>query len=240
MTFNPPSLSMSRRRRTDEPLSDLVLGVLMLETQFPRVHGDIGNPGTFDPPVRYGVVRGATPQRVVREGDGALLEPFIDMGLALVDQGATALTTSCGFLVQFQRALQAALPVPVWTSSLLLLPRLAAPGVLTVDAAALQGRHLRAAGAPADTPVEGLSPGCAFQRTLLDDLAELDVEDARRQVVHAAMRLKLRRPKTANIVLECTNMAPYAQDVRTATGCAVHDITTLIAQRLATQRVIHA
>jgi hypothetical protein len=32
------------------------LGVLMLDTRFPRVKGDIGNPATFDFPVRYRVV----------------------------------------------------------------------------------------------------------------------------------------------------------------------------------------
>ena len=40
-----------------------MLGVLMLDTRFPRVVGDIGNPLTFDFPVRYEVVRGASPKR---------------------------------------------------------------------------------------------------------------------------------------------------------------------------------
>jgi hypothetical protein len=50
-----------------------------------------------------------------------------------------AITTSCGFLVKFQRELAAAVSVPVFTSSLLLVPfvhRLLAPGrrigILTV------------------------------------------------------------------------------------------------------------
>ena len=37
------------------------LGVLMLETRFPRPVGDIGNPETFVFPVRHSVVRLATP-----------------------------------------------------------------------------------------------------------------------------------------------------------------------------------
>jgi hypothetical protein len=42
------------------------LGILMLDTRFPRPIGDIGHPGTFERagiPVRYAVVRGASPQR---------------------------------------------------------------------------------------------------------------------------------------------------------------------------------
>jgi len=202
-----------------------VLGVLMLDTRFPRVVGDIGNPATFVHPVRYAVVQGASPQRVVRERDPTLLAPFIDAARGLVRDGATAITTSCGFLVMFQRELQEALPVPVWTSSLLLLDELPHAGVVTVDAAALA--------LDATTPVEGITPGCAFQRTLLQDLPTLDVQDAERQVVAAATRLVGRHPDMTDIVLECTNMPPYADAVRRATGRRVHDITTLIAARFA-------
>jgi hypothetical protein len=212
------------------------VGVLMLATRFPRIAGDIGHAASLPFPVRYRVVAGASPQRVVRERDPALLEPFIAAGRALVEEGATAITTSCGFLVLFQQALQAALPVPVWTSSLLLLPelqRMGPAGIVTVDADSLGADHLRAAGAAADTPLEGLAPGCAFQRTLLNDEAELDVDAARAATVAAAQRLVARHPEIESIVLECTNMPPYADAVRAATGRTVHHLVSLLAQRLA-------
>ncbi len=211
----------------------------MLDTRFPRIVGDIGNPVTFDHPVRYATVAGASPRRVVRDHDPSLLVPFIDAGRSLVRAGVHAITTSCGFLVLFQRELQDALAIPVWTSSLLLLPEIQATlvpgrvtGVVTVDADALTPGHLRCARAPDDTPVEGLAEGCPFQRTLLEDQAELDVAAARKATVAAAVRLVDRRPDVAAIVLECTNMAPYAQAVRAATGLPVVDITTLVARRL--------
>jgi hypothetical protein len=210
------------------------LGVLMLDTRFPRVVGDIGHPATFDFPVRLRTVRGASPQRAVRERDPALLQPFIDAGRALVDDGATAITTSCGFLVLFQRELQAALPVPVWTSSLLLLADLSDVGVVTVDAASLSADHLRAAGAPPDTPIEGLAADSTFQRTLLNDEPALDADNARDEVVAAALRLTARCPQLSTIVLECTNMPPYADAVRAATGRTVLDITTLLRERFQT------
>ena len=203
----------------------------MLDTRFPRVLGDIGNPATFAFPVRFKTVQGASPQRVVRERDCALLQPFIDAGLALVAEGASAITTSCGVLVLFQQQLQAALPVPVWSSSLMLLSGLQHAGVVTVDAASLGAEHLNAAGADAETPVEGLDAGCAFQKTLLNDLPTLDTADALLQVVGAAQRLLARHPALTDIVLECTNMPPYAEAVRRATGVRVHDITTLIGAR---------
>lgn len=206
----------------------------MLDTRFPRLVGDIGNPATFDFPLRYAVVRGASPRRVVHERDAELLEPFMAAGRRLVDEhGAAAITTSCGFLVLWQRELQAALPVPVFTSSLLLLPGLANAGVVTVDGAAPTADHLRAAGADADTPVEGLAPGCALQRTLLDDLPELDVVDAEWQVVAAALRLVRRAPALRHIVLECTNLPPYAEALAAASGRPVHHLVSWVHTRWA-------
>ncbi len=210
-----------------------MLGVLMLQTQFPRPAGDVGHPASFGMPVRWQVVAGATPGRVVQQGDASLLQPFIEAGLGLVAQGARALTTSCGFLVRFQQALQAALPVPVWTSSLLKLPELQRPGVVTVDAASLGPETLACAGAAVDTPVQGLEPGGSLQRTLLQDLLTLDTVAARREVVEAAQRLVRRHPGLDSIVLECTNMPPYAADVARATGLPVHHLLTLVHERWA-------
>jgi hypothetical protein len=214
-----------------------MLGILMLDTRFPRIRGDIGASDTFDFPVRQRIVHGASPQRVVRERDPALLAPFVAAGRALVADGADAITTSCGFLVLFQSALQAALPVPVWTSSLLLLPELQAArgparvGVITADAASLGADHLRAAGAALETPIEGLAAGSAFQRCLLDNGSHFDADAARDTTVAAAERLVARHPELTDLVLECTNLPPYADAVRAATGRAVHDITTLLATR---------
>ena len=41
------------------------------------------------------------------------------------------------------------------------------------------------------------------------------------------------RRATEAIVLECTNMPPYADAVRAATGRPVHDLVSLLAARLA-------
>ncbi|HEY6512778.1 MAG TPA: aspartate/glutamate racemase family protein [Burkholderiaceae bacterium] len=207
------------------------LGVLMLETRFPRVVGDVGNAASFAIPVRHRIVAGASPQRVVREGDLTLLEPFVDAARAMVAEGAGAITTSCGFLVEFQAALQAELPVPVWTSSLLKLRELAAPGVITVDALSLGARHLHAAGADATVPVVGLATDCHLQRALLDDEMAIDAGRAEADVIDAAQRLVARWPMVREIVLECTNMPPYAKAVARATRRPVHHIISLLHER---------
>jgi len=222
-------------------LAPAALGVLMLDTRFPRLVGDIGNPATFPFAVRYRVVAGASPSRVVVEADRTLLAPFVAAARALADEGCAAISTSCGFLALFQGELQAAVTVPVWSSSLLLLPELQAAlpagrrvGVVTADVGSMTSAHLRAAGAAEDTPVEGLSPDSAFHATLIDNRPELDAGLAEAATVAAALRLANRHPELGAIVLECTNMPPYAEAVRAATGLPVHDITTLIAARFPT------
>lgn len=209
------------------------LGVLMLQTRFPRLPGDVGHAGSFAMPVRHRVVAGATPQRVVRDGDPALLEPFIAAGQALVAEGARALTTSCGFLARWQAELQAALPVPVWTSALLWLPELVAqqPGVVTVDGASLDAAVLRAAGADPAVPVQGIDPHSALACTLLQDRPGLDAASAEATVVTAARSLCTAHPSTGVIVLECTNMPPYRDAVARACGRPVHDAMTLVHAR---------
>ena len=98
------------------------IGILMLETRFPRIPGDVGNAATWPFPVLYRVVRGASPDRVVRRGADGLLDAFVEAGQELVRVGADGLTTSCGFLALHQADLARACGVPVATSSLMQVP----------------------------------------------------------------------------------------------------------------------
>ncbi len=209
------------------------LGILMLDTRFPRVPGDVGNPSTWPFPVRYGVVRDASPERVVRGRARGLVDAFAAAGRALAAEGAAGIVTTCGFLALHQRRLAQALPVPFASSSLLQLPVLARtlpagkrPGVLTVDAAALTRRHLAAVGADPTTPVVGVVPSGAFARAILGNEPALDVVAAEREIVAAGEKLVGEHPEVAAIVLECTNMPPYAGALRRRLGLPVHDMVS--------------
>jgi Asp/Glu/hydantoin racemase len=210
------------------------VGVLMLDTRFPRPPGDIGCPQTFARagiPARLVTVAGASPIRVVQEADPSLLRPFVAAAQRLAEEGAAMLTTSCGFLARFQHALADAVSIPVVTSSLLQARELAHPGIVTFDAAALVPEVLQAAAVPAGTPVAGVRPGCEFHRRILGNEATLDLAEAQRNVVEAAERLVQLHPHVDAIVLECTNMPPYREAVARATGRPVHDIETLVLAR---------
>ena len=129
------------------------VGIIMLDTKFPRVPGDIGNAGTFPFPVVYESVKGANPTRVVLESDPALIQPFIEAGRELCRRGVRFIVTSCGFLAVFHREFSQAMDVPVLTSSLIQVSLVHAAvgfgtvGVLTANSRALTKKHFEAVGA---------------------------------------------------------------------------------------------
>ena len=102
-------------------------------------------------------------------------------------------------------------------------------GVVTVSAATLTEAHLTAAGVPLDTPIAGTENGREFFRVLIKaEKEEMDIDLARQDVVDAARSLVARHPEVGAIVLECTNMPPYAAAVQAATGRPTYDIYSLI------------
>ncbi|WP_028466994.1 aspartate/glutamate racemase family protein [Nisaea denitrificans] len=212
------------------------VGILMLEAQFPRIPGDMGNALTWDFPVHYRVVRDASPDRVVRHGAEGLLENFIEAAKGLVADGVDGITTNCGFLCLFQEELASAVGVPVATSSLMqvdmvnrLLPAGKRAGVLTISASTLTPAHLEKARVPEGTPIGSTEGGREFTRAILNNELELDVEAAREDNVEAALKMQRDHPDIGALVLECTNMLPYAADIRDATSLPVYSMLSFVS-----------
>ncbi|WP_170410019.1 aspartate/glutamate racemase family protein [Ruegeria arenilitoris] len=211
------------------------VGILMLDARFPRIPGDMGNALTWPFPVHYRIVRNASPDLVVRRGAQGMLDAFVDAARELVDEGVDGITTNCGFLSLFQKELSQAVPVPVVTSSLMqvemvnkVLPAGKRAGVLTISASTLTEAHLRSAQVPEGTPIGSTEGGQEFTRAILDNELTLDVDKARADNVEAALAMKEAHPDLGALVLECTNMCPYAADIQSATGLPVYSIVSLV------------
>lgn len=213
------------------------IGILMLQTRFPRIPGDLGNATSFSFPVVHRVVDGATGSRVVTAGDPALLEPFVEAARELEREGVRAITTNCGFLAMFQRELAAAVSIPVYTSSLLLvpllrqiLPRHQQIGILSVEARSLTERHFRGAGwSSEEIPVilEGMD-GRYFNQRLIGDQLDFEIEKMEQDLVEVARGMVERHPDIGVLLLECINMAPYAAAIQVAIDRPVWDIMVLL------------
>lgn len=213
-----------------------MLGILTLDTDFPRIPGDVGCAATFDFPVKYATVKGATPQEIVHLASDAMLAHFIRAADELVEAGCVGIATTCGFLARWQRELAAELSVPVLTSSLLLVPMVGRMlpshrkvGVVTYSAAALTPTLLESVGAPPYTPVAGVDPQGYFARTIRHGSHRLDSTRMSADVAEAARHLVAQHHDLGAIVLECANMPPYRDAVVAATELPVFDAAQLVA-----------
>lgn len=211
------------------------VGILMLDTRFPRIIGDPGNKATWPFDVHYHIVQGATASDIVCPNDIQNLQPFIEGARALESRGVAGITTSCGFLSLVQEKIAAQIDIPFAASSLMQIPLLESMlgpgkrvGVLTIDSQALTAAHLQAAGAAIDTPVGGTQMGKEFTRAILSDALTMDFNQCRIDNESAALALMEQHPEVSAIVLECTNMVPYAKNIQAVTGLPVYSIYSFV------------
>ena len=220
------------------------VGMLMLDTRFPRPLGDIGNARTWPFPVRYRVVKGALTRRVIGSTDPELLQPFIDAARELERDGVRMITTSCGFLAIFQKEMQAAVGVPMLSSSLLQVP-LAAKVIgkgkrvaIITSRDELTERHYTGTGwSSKDIPVvvTVLPPDAQMTTKYAvkgdeDERPVADQDVIEREMVEAAQNTLRDHPDVGAFVLECTNYVPYGTAIRRALGLPVFDLYTLVMQ----------
>lgn len=216
------------------------LGILQVNTSFHRPPGDVGNLATWSIPVKIKVVTEASSDEVVtssRNYSPSFVENWVNAALELVDEGAIAIITLCGFLATMHPVLQSKLSVPLGTSALLqvpfvlrLVPQGKKIGVITFDAANLGVEHLRAVGVAesdiANVPIVGVKPNGKFQRILREG-EKFDYGAVEAEVLEAAQSLIEENDDIGGIVLECTNIPPYKAAIHRKTGLPVWDIITL-------------
>lgn len=223
--------------KTNNKPSRSFIGIIMLETIFPRIKGDIGNPATFSFPVKYKVVNGASPERMVIQADKNLIQPFIEAGRSLIRDGASAIATSCGFLALFHKELTQALDVPVFSSSLLqvhiaqsIIRKNQKVGIITARKESLTRGHLAAIGIEHySLAIIGMEKAEEFSSVFIKGKPKLDSEKCQQEMKTTALKLKKQNPDIGAVVLECTNMPPYAKVIQTATGgLPIFDVVTMI------------
>ena len=216
------------------------IGILMLDTIFPRLRGDIGNARTFPFPVRYKMVKGAHPERVMDyEPDVRLVEPFAHAARELESEGVKAITTSCGFLAPFQRFLAESVGVPVFTSTLIIVPLVynmmrkgKKVGIFTERAQYLTEKHFQGVGwSTTDIPVaiKGMRENGVFPSTFIGNKSEVDADILCQEIEEMTVEFVAENKDVGAIVLECTNMCPFGKEIHDISRLPVFGIDTLIS-----------
>jgi Asp/Glu/hydantoin racemase len=218
-----------------QPVHGVTIGIMILDTGFQRLPGDIGYAPTFGFPVQYAVVRGATPDRIVKPKADGMLEMFKAAADDLIALGVDGITTSCGFLACLHQELTAHCAVPIATSSLLqiplvqsMLPRGKRVGVLTANKAALTPDHFHSVGVATDLPVVGMPPNGVFRFNNSTGQPVVDRAAQEAEVLGMAEDLLTNNENIGAIVLECTNLPPYSHAIERRFGVPVYDIITLV------------
>ncbi|MEM9250549.1 MAG: aspartate/glutamate racemase family protein [Pseudomonadota bacterium] len=212
------------------------IGVLCLESYFPKPPGHIKNPSALPFTLLYETIPGITVPKLLDHPSAEMIEPFILAAQRLEREGVRAITGSCGFLALFQKELSEAVSIPVFSSSLIQIPMIyhmtgakSPVGVLTAKASALTPAHLAGVGAD-HVPIEvmGLEDTTEFRNVILENKrTDMDLSLVEAEVVNAALSLKAKAPDIRSMVLECTDLPPYAAEIQNAVRLPVFDIITL-------------
>lgn len=214
------------------------LGILMLDGKMADVPGCMACDATFPYPVVRQTVAGARPP-AGRQDVEALVPSYTAAARDLVRAGADVITDNCnGAMVWMQDRLAAAVPVPVVTSALLLVPlvhRLVPArrvGILAFSEAAVGEEIYNACGfSSGDIPlaVAGVE-GCASWQEFL---RRKEIPDGLRprllaDLVAVAGELRRAFPDLGALVAECTLLPPGCQALRDELGLPVFDILTCL------------
>jgi hypothetical protein len=208
------------------------VGILCAEWNVPFVPGDLNNASTFDFPVRYLPVEGAVGAEVLTGDAAGYGELFVAAAKQLESEGVHAITGNCGYMAAYQDIVAAAVSVPVFMSSLLQAPmllRMLAPqqnlGVLVANGSGITESILRGAGIsdPGRLRIQGLDHKPHFNEVILQETGSLDEDRMRSEVVEAAVEAVEADPTIGAILLECSDLPPYARSVHEATGRPVFD-----------------
>jgi hypothetical protein len=220
--------------RTESSFAGAPIGILLVEDDYAMLPGNVANASTYDFPVIYQVLEGVTFERIA-VADPGVLGVLLAGGEALIAQGVRAVVSACGSFANYQRAAAAALPVPVYLSSMLQAP--------WIQAALQPEQKLLVIAAVGKALTSKVFEECNItdtDRLLIEqaiDLPELEAmlspegfNPARLETELAgyAGNLVNEHPEAGAILLQCSDLPPFAWAMQNATGLPVYDMNTLI------------
>ena len=215
------------------PFVGFPIGVICIKLDYPKIPGNVVNARTFQFPVRYEVLDFEIER--LFEGDPTLEQLVIDAAKKLENIGVKAIVGACGYFAHFQRSVADSVDVPVFMSSLCQLPMIrlgigssGSIGVLCANGENLSDGILSQIGETKDglvisdvSELDSFKPirwgkGLLDNATLAYDLASL------------VARMREENPDMKTILLECSDLPPYAHDIQQASGLPVFDFITMI------------
>lgn len=237
-------MAMHKTRPQAESYGQAV-GILLLDASAPFIPGDVGNASSYKYPVIYRTVPGLTTEACL-SGAPEFTPKVIEAARWLESQGVRAVSSDCGFMLQYQEAVRAAVRIPVCLSSLLQLPMIARTldrsrpiAVVTADSTKLTPDFLTRAGIFVGNQlvIRGMQDQPEFRGAVLEEKGTLDSDLIAGETVGVCRQALAEFPNLGAVLLECSMLPPYAKAVQDAVGVPVYDFVSMIDYaRAATHR----
>lgn len=217
-------------------VSGYSVGILYLdECWYPVLPGNVANLSTYDFPVRLKVVPNCNQARI-HVGDPTLVDDIIKAAQELEAEGARAICAACGFFGNFQDQVAASVDIPVFLSSVVQLPWIQTGlkptqkiGMLTADAHGITDNLFKSCGIQDSSHVIVRDLGRLPEfSAIIESRGSFDNEIVRKEVVEAALNMVNEHPDIGAILLECSDLPPYAADIQRAVKLPVFDFITMI------------
>ena len=218
-----------------QAVAGCAIGILVLDLWYTYVPGNVANASTYNFPVLYKILKGSTIPQILN-ADPSLLDMIVEGGKELEQQGCRAIVGACGYFGHFQKETSRRLNVPTYLSSVLQVP------LMMEGLKPEQKVGIICANAPYLTP--GLITQCG-----VNDLSRIVIADAQgcpefrnidectghfksykmeQELVSLAKGLVDDNPNIGAILIECSDMPPYAWAIQNAVRLPVFDFISLI------------
>jgi hypothetical protein len=211
------------------------VGIIVIDIWYPLVPGNVANASTFDFPILYKVLKGASIDQIL-SGDPALLPLVIEAGHELIQHGARCIVGACGSFAYYQKEAAAAFSVPTFLSSMLQVPLILQSlkpdqklGVIAASPSSLTEKVFDQCGIsdPSRLAITG-AKGLPEFEAILQCTGRFNSHKLEQELVQLATKFAADNPTIGALILQCSDLPPYAWAIQRAVQLPVFDMTTLI------------
>ena len=209
------------------------IGIIAIDLEYPKLPGNVVNASTYDFPVLYEKV--SFEIEALFRGDEEIKEGIVNAAKKLEAEGVRAIIGACGFFAHFQEDVKEAVKVPVYLSSLCQLP--------SIKVGLKKGQKVAVIAASGESVTDSLlsAVGGSMEDIEVFDVGsmesfapirwgkhELDNGRLTEDMRALGARIREEHPEIGAILLECSDLPPYAWAVQEGSGLPGYDFISLI------------
>ena len=219
-----------------QQMSGIPIGIVLLNVGYPIVPGNVANATTWNFPVSYVRVNNVDSPRLHTK-DPSIIDDLADAANELVEKnGVRAVICACGYFGRWQKLLREKVDVPVYASSLIQIPMIKMGlkkdqklGILCAVTRTFDEDLLHCCGVEdtSNLVIKSMEESPEFS-AIPRDRDTMNNAVCRQEFIDAAKQMVAENPDIGAILLECSDMPPYAAAIQDAVNLPVYDFTTMV------------